>query len=88
MAALGRTDALDDAIGFQISQMLFYRFGGDAQLLGQSRSTQLAVFREQSYDFLPTICGFFPTFLCFLPTFLRNVKLYPYICKVTKITRR
>ena len=34
----------------------------NANLLGQSRCTQLAVFRKQGHDFLPT-------FLCFLPTF-------------------
>ena len=37
----------------------------NANLLGQSRCTQLAVFRKQGHDFLPT-------FLCFLPTFFRN----------------
>lgn len=69
VAAFGWTDALDDAIGFEVGEMLFYRFGRYANLFGKCNSAQLAIFRKHCNDFLPTFCEFLPTFLSFLPTF-------------------
>lgn len=43
ITALGRPDALDDAIRFQSGEVLFYRLGADAQSLGKAGGTQLAI---------------------------------------------
>lgn len=54
MPALGRTNALDDAVGFEGRQMLFYSFGRNAGSSRKSHGTQRIVLFKQGENFLST----------------------------------